>query len=200
MNSRGIESTAALLVRVRDGDAAARDALALRYREMLRKWAHGRLPAAARDLVDTEDIVQVTLMRAFVRLDQFEPRREGAFLAYVRRIILNQIRDQAKRARRRPLHHELEEDTMEDGARSPLDEIIGRENVQRYEHALGQLTDRQREAVILRIELGLRYREVAEALGAASVNAARLIVARALVRLAAVLREEPSASVTVEEE
>src|SRR5262245_35676749 len=185
-----LESTASLLARARLGDRVARESLAARYMGRLRQWAHGRLPRAARDLADTGDLVQVTLINAFKHLGDFEPRREGAFLAYVRRILLNQIRDQVRRAKRRPAHEPVEDDLEDDGARSPLEEIIGRESVERYEQALGSLSERQREAVILRVELGLRYREVAEALGTPSVNAARMIVARALVHLAAVVEPE----------
>ena len=177
-------TTTELLARVRQGDGGAREVLAGRYAVMLKRWAHGRLPAGARDLVDTSDLVQATLMRAFARVEHFEPRREGAFLAYIRRVLLNQIRDEARRAKRRPDHAELPE-SLGDGSTSPLEAIIGRESLARYERALARLSDRQREAVILRVELGLRYREVADALNAGSVNAARLIVARALIKLAA---------------
>lgn len=190
-----IESTASLLERVRSGDPAAREVLAVRYAAMLQRWAHGRLPASARDLVDTSDLVQVTLIRAFEHVDQFQPRREGAFLAYIRRILLNQIRDEARRAKRRPVREELPDD-IGDSSPSPLEEMIGKESLTRYEKALACLTDRQREAIILRVELGLRYREVAEALGAPSVNAARLIVARALVRLAAAVGPQGSSGRT----
>jgi RNA polymerase sigma factor (sigma-70 family) len=184
---RNLESTALLLARARLGDHAALESLGARYSKLLGQWAHGRLPRQARDSVDTDDLVQVTLIKAFRHLEDFEPRREGAFLAYVRRILLNQIRDHIRHARRRPVHEDVRDDLEDDAARSPLEEIIGHENVARYELALGVLSDRQREAVILRVELGLRYREVAEALGAPSVNAARMIVARALVHLAAVV-------------
>jgi len=184
----GFESTAKLLVRARGGDRGAQGDLASRYATMLRQWAHGRLPNSARDLVDTSDLVQITLQRAFARLDSFEPRREGAFLAYIRQILLNQIRDEVRRAKRRPAHEPLPEDLGDGVTPSPLEEIIGRESVRQYEEALAELSERQREAIILRVELGLRYREVAEAVGAPSVNAARLIVARALVRLASVVR------------
>ena len=183
----GLESTATLLARAREGDRVARESLAAKYSKLLGQLAHGRLPREARDLVDTGDLVQVTLINAFKHLGDFASRREGAFLAYMRRILLNQIRDHIRRVRRRPVHVEFDDEVEDAGARSPLEEIIGHENVARYERALGILSDRQREAVILRVELGLRYREVAEALGAPSVNAARLIVARALVRLAAVV-------------
>jgi RNA polymerase sigma-70 factor (ECF subfamily) len=54
------EPTVALIRRVRDGDSVARDTLLKRYLPALRRWAHGRLPASARDLSDTDDLVQVT--------------------------------------------------------------------------------------------------------------------------------------------
>src|SRR5262249_49347150 len=98
-------------------------------------------------------------------------------------------RDQARRAKRRPAHDEIP-DTLGDGSESPLEAVIGRESVARYERALSLLSERQREAVILRVELGLRYREVAEALNAPSANAARLIVARALIKRATTVKSE----------
>jgi RNA polymerase sigma-70 factor, ECF subfamily len=186
----GIESTTVLLNRARKGDTRARDTLAQRYQVLLTRWAHGRVPASARGLLDTSDLVQTALMRGFHRLDQFEPRREGAFLAYLRQIILNRIRDEARRGKRRPPLEELPESVADPANPSPLETVIGSESMARYDRALADLTERQREAIILRLELGFRYREVAEALDAPSVNAARLIVARALVRLAAVMQEE----------
>jgi|SRR5262245_31585651 len=188
----GALSTAALLIRVRAGEPAAREALAGRYLTSLRRWAHGRVPVRARDLVDTDDIVQSTLMRAFNRIHDFEPRREGAFFAYMRQILLNQIRDEARRGRRRPDHVEFE-DEIPNADRSVLDEVIGRENVERYESALARLSESHREALILRIEMGYRYREVAEGMELPSSNAARKLVARALVHLAEIMRGDHDA-------
>jgi RNA polymerase sigma-70 factor (ECF subfamily) len=59
----------------------------------------------------------------------------------------------------------------------------------RYDRALEQLTDEQRQAVVLRIELGYGYPRVAEALGKPSANAARLMVTRALIRIARVMND-----------
>jgi RNA polymerase sigma-70 factor (ECF subfamily) len=119
-------------------------------------------------------------------LEQFEPRREGAFLAYLRAILLNQIRDQARRAGRSPARGELSED-LPHPAPSPLEEAIGRETLERYEAALSRLTPEQREAVVLRAELGFTYPEIAEATGSPSANAARMLVTRGLVRMAEVM-------------
>ncbi len=175
-------TTSRLLAQVREGDDLARSALFERMRPRLQRWAHGRLPAYARDAADTEDLVQVTLLRALKHVGDFEPRHEGAFLAYLRRILLNQVRDELRRMKRRPEQRELPEE-IEDGSPSPVERAIGRETLERYERALGELLPDQREAVILRVELGYTYEEMAEALGRPSANAARLIVVRALVRL-----------------
>jgi len=132
--------------------------------------------------LDTDDLVQVTLIRALDHVEGFEPRHEGAFLAYMRRILLNQIRDEVRRVARWPERSTLEDDVPALG-RSPLEDAIGIETVERYEKALEQLTDEQREAIILRLELGFTYQQIAAALGNDSPNAVRMMVTRALVRM-----------------
>jgi len=180
---RNLETTASLLELTRQGDSVARDRLAQRYLPILMRWARGRLPAWARDLSDTDDLVQVTLMKALDKVSGFEPRREGAFLAYLRTILMNQIRDHIRRASRKPVIDELDE-TVADDEPSPLEETIGREALDRYEAALAQLPERQREAVVLRIELGFTHQQVADAVGCPSESAARMMVSRALAQLA----------------
>ncbi len=181
-------STASLLHRASSGDEKARSALCARLLPRLRRWAHGRLPRNARELLDTDDLVQVTLVRALSHLGDFEPRHEGAFMAYLRRILLNQIRDELRRLRRAPGKVELDESVV-DGSPSPLDQAIGRSTFERYERALAELQPEQREAVILRIEMGYTFEEIAEALGRPSPNAARLTVVRAVVKLAKGMRD-----------
>src|SRR5690349_24653258 len=61
-------STAGLLAMARTGDDGARDQLAARYLPVLRRWAHGRLPARARGLVDTDDLVNETMLHALDRV------------------------------------------------------------------------------------------------------------------------------------
>jgi RNA polymerase sigma-70 factor (ECF subfamily) len=181
-----LESTARLLAQVRDGDHEARERLARRFLPLLRRWAHGRLPSSARDLSDTDDLVQIALMRALDRVREFEPRHEGAFLAYLRRIVLNSVRDELRRVRRRPGSVELSEAMAADDP-SLVEQMVGREQVLAYEAALLTLPAEQQEAVVMRIELGCSYPEIADALGKATANAARMMVSRALVRLAEVL-------------
>ena len=63
-----------------------------------------------------------------------------------------------------------------------------RENLERYEVALSELRQEEREAIIGRIEMGYSYQELAEALGKPSADAARKATQRALIRLAEELR------------
>jgi RNA polymerase sigma-70 factor, ECF subfamily len=181
-----LESTADLLRQVRMGKPGAKDRLAARYLPILKRLAHGRLPARARDLSDTDDLVQITLIRALDQVATFEPRSEGSFLAYMRQILLNRIRDEIRRVSRRPDRVELGDDVAGKEP-SPLDQAIGAETAQRYEAALGLLTKEQREAVILRLELGYNYQQIGDALGHGSANAARMMVTRALVRLSQIM-------------
>ena len=51
-----MDSTAALLEKIREGDAEAQDQLVRRYLPRLQQWASGRLPARTRDLFDTDDL------------------------------------------------------------------------------------------------------------------------------------------------
>ncbi len=176
---RSLESTVVLLDRLRAGDESAREHLLARYLPILRRWAHGRLPARARDLSDTDDLVQVTLIRALSHLDRFEVRREGAFLAYLRTVLLNALRDELRRASRSP-DHGVPLESVADLLPSPVEAAVGRETLEMYEEALSKLGEDQREAVILRVEFGYTYGEIADAMGKPSTNAARMVVVRAL--------------------
>jgi len=179
----GLDSTAVLLARIRGGDASARDMLMARFIHPLRRWAHGRLPRGASTLMDTDDLVQIALIRSLQHIEAFDPRKNGAFLAYLRTILMNLVRDEARRAARRPASQTLPE-ILRDSAPSPLEQTVGRENLARYEAALSRLPADDQEAVMLRLELGFSYPAVAEAIGAPSANAARMKVVRAVMRLA----------------
>lgn len=183
-----LESTAVLLGRARDGDRGARELLAGRYYTILRRFAHGRLPGTARGMIETDDLVQNTVMKALDHLDDFEPRREGAFLAYLRRILINQVRDEMRRASRAPELKPASE-TIDDPRPAPLEELVGRESLERFEAALGELREKEQEAIILRVELGLSHQEIAEALGIRSANAARMYVSRSIAALAERMRD-----------
>lgn len=176
-------STSDLLARARAGDEHALNELATRYLPSLRRWARGRLPSWTRDLRDTDDIVQETLVQTLKRLDEFEVRHEGALQAYLRQALVNRVRDEIRRVSRRPIASELPDD-YEDPSVSPLEAAIGSEAAERYEAALLRLRPEEREMIVARVEMGNSYQQIAATQGKASADAARMAVARALVRLA----------------
>jgi RNA polymerase sigma-70 factor (ECF subfamily) len=177
------ESTATLLSLVRDGDRAARERLVARYLPLLRRWARGRLPQHARDLNDTHDLVQITLVSALEGIERFRPQREGAFLAYLRTALMNNIRQELRRVSRHGSGEPLDPERHGAGEASGLsDDLLD------YEAALPRLTPLRREAVILRLEFGMSFAEIAEALGRPTPEAAHKLVSRALVDLARLLK------------
>ncbi len=172
-----------LLERARQGDHEALGQVYARYLPRLRNWSAGRIPREARRLLDTDDLVHETMVKAVDKIGQFEIRGEGAFLAYLRAAMMNRIRDEVRKARRRPEPETLDDHLPEDGL-SPLEATIGTKAVDAYEAALSRLREEEQQAVVARIELGCSYDEIADALGKPSADAARMTVSRALVRLA----------------
>jgi RNA polymerase sigma factor (sigma-70 family) len=185
------EPTLVLITRARQGDANALNDLCARYLPRLTRWAHGRLPAGARGSIDTHDVVQETLAHVVRRLPAFEPRHEGAFQGYVRRALLNRIRDEARKLERKRPAEPLGGEHPAAGP-SPLEEAIGQQAVEAYEAAMARLREEDRRAIVGRIELGLPYAELAPMLGKPTVSAAHMAVSRALLRLAKEMSRGPA--------
>ena len=177
------EATIELLERAKRGDDTALDALLQRCIPVLRRWARGRLPQSARGMQETADLVQDAVFSAMRRLDAFEARHQGALQAYLRLAVMNRIRDVIRQQKRRPLQVELP-DALEAHGASALEQVIGSENVDRYDAAVQRLKPEDREAIIGRLELQHSYEELAVALNKPSAAAARMAVMRAMKRLA----------------
>jgi RNA polymerase sigma-70 factor (ECF subfamily) len=183
-DDRAPDSTLQLFAKARSGDSSAFDLLCTRLLPRLTRFASRRLPVWARGMLDTDDLVQETLLTTVRDIGALQLRNEGALQAYMRQMVLNRISDQIRQARRRPASEPLDPATArEPSEMSPLEQAIGREQVERYERALASLREEDREAIVGRIELGLSYQELAEALGKPTADAARMAVGRAVLRL-----------------
>src|SRR5262245_51903338 len=154
------ETSLDLLRRLREGDDSAAESLCRRCLPLLRRWASGRLPAGARDFIDTDDLVQETLIATLRNFGSFEPRTEGALHAYLRQAVFNRIRNEVKRARRRS-DAGADPDAEADLGPSPLEQVIGLETLELYEQALERLGEDDQAAIVARIEMGLSYQELA---------------------------------------
>jgi RNA polymerase sigma-70 factor, ECF subfamily len=182
-----LASSVELLQRAQSGDAEAVNRLVDIYLLPLRRWASGRLPRWARDLSDTQDLVQDAVLSTLKRLQDFQPTRDGALHAYLRTAVMNRIRDEIRRVHRRPFQTELDEEVPGTGA-SPFVAASEKEVFERYESALGQLREEEREIVIARLDFELTYEQIAVALGRPSPDAARVAVRRALVKLSEIMK------------
>ncbi|HSR49924.1 MAG TPA: sigma-70 family RNA polymerase sigma factor [Acidobacteriota bacterium] len=173
-----------LLQRARSGDETALNALFQRYIPQLNRWARGRLPAYARDLLDTDDLVQETMMHTVRNVSSFVPCHDNAFRAYLRQGLFNRICDEIRRSRRKPDETDALKHESPHPGPNPLEKVLGEECRKRYHRALQSLRSKDRELIMARIEKRWTYQRIAERLGRPSCDAARMAVARALVRLA----------------
>jgi RNA polymerase sigma-70 factor (ECF subfamily) len=187
---RRTDSTAILLAGARDGDAQALEYILERYVGRLRRWASGRLPYYARDSADTEDLVQDAIIQSVGKLGDMQLQWKGVFHSYLRQAVLNKIRDHIRRAGARDRAHDAVAPRGLPAQTSPLEEVIGLEALERYERALEQLSDGDRELVVARMEMDCGYEEMAELLGKPSADAVRMGVKRALSRLARAMEQE----------
>ena len=181
------ESTVELLARARAGDPEALDEVFARAIPRLKRWASGRLPRWAREMIDTDDLVQETVVNTLKHIDVFEYRVDSALQAYLRQAVMNRIRNEIRRATRHPAPAALDSAAPDTGL-SPLEELIGKQTVEAYDEAMAALEPEEREAIIGRVELGLSYAALAAAMGRPSADAARMAVGRALLKLARQLK------------
>jgi RNA polymerase sigma factor (sigma-70 family) len=173
------EPTEELLRRIRDGNEAAQQALYQRCLPLLQRWAHGRLPRGMRDVADTDDLVQVTLLRALKHLGDFQAQGSGGFLGYLRTILLNEVRGEMRKRQVRGQQIDLNALELVDEGDSAIEQLVGRDRLRAYETALAALSARHQELIVMRLEFGMSYPEIALETGD-SPDSVRMAVTRAL--------------------
>lgn len=166
-------------------DPAGWNVLIGSYLPRLRQFAQRHLPAGGRGAIGADDVVQEAVMKSLRQLHRFEFRHDGAFLAYLRKSILHRIVDEIRRAHRRPALISLSRLESIDRAVSPLERLIAKSHMRRYKDQLAKLSDRDRRLIVLRMEQGLSYADVAARLGMRTESAARMAITRAIRRLGA---------------
>ena len=150
------DSTLDVLQRAQRGDRSAVDELIERAHPVLRRWARGRLPAYARNDANTEDVVQDAVLATLKNLDRFRHRTVNGLQAYLRTSVMSRIYDLIRRSRRRGVPAQLS-DQLRDEGRTPLEEAILRQGLERFLVALQRLSAKDRQVIIWRIELGYRF-------------------------------------------
>jgi RNA polymerase sigma-70 factor (ECF subfamily) len=162
------------------GDRSAFARLVDRYWDRLYRWLYH----LTRDRHAAEDLTQETFLKALGAVASFRPGSN--FRAWVFRIGHNNFVNQ-KRAGRRT-KHPLPEDAAGAGV-SPEASAENREALERVAAAVAELPADFRAALLLRVEEGLSFREVAKVLGTTE-ETARWRVFKARQKLMKVLSPE----------
>jgi RNA polymerase sigma-70 factor (ECF subfamily) len=116
---------------------------------------------------EAQDLAQETFLRAFRGIDNLrDPSNGRAWLfSIARNVLLNELRQRAaakhgSEEESREIRQE-DEDTVEAEAPPVLDRLLDRERTERLAAAVGELPTRMRRCVLLRVDQGLKYREIA---------------------------------------
>jgi RNA polymerase sigma-70 factor, ECF subfamily len=141
------------VARCLSGDAGGFEVLVARYQRVLFTVAL-RLTG---NYEDARDATQNAFVRAFERLDTYDPSRR--FFSWLYRIAMNE----SLNLRRAQRSYEPVDPRLEAGG-SPADGVEAAEVSQRIQTALLKIPDEQREVVVLRHFGELSYQEIAEAL------------------------------------
>lgn len=154
-------------------------------------WAHDRLPRRARRRADTGDLVQEAALGAIQNLGRDDLRSPRAVEAYIRQSIRNRIVDEIRRSGKVEVASAGTGELARDSGPSPLEGVLDTEDRRRFRAALARLDEDERILVVGRVDLELSYRDLADATGRPTADAARAATRRAVLKLARHVGERP---------
>lgn len=151
----------------------------------LRHWTRRRFSQC--NAHDADDLVQTALLRALDRGDAVSFHGAAGALAYLRKIVLNEVRRQAQLHLRRGIAVQIE-DSLNDGLDPVFHAMQATERARAYAGALRTLSPRQQRHLAWRLQHGLSFIQIARESGS-SIDGARMLVGRALRKMATALRD-----------
>jgi RNA polymerase sigma factor (sigma-70 family) len=131
-------------------DEPLRERMNMIYRYLLKSGASH---------ADAEDIVQETFYKFYLYMDSIQPEKAASWLF---KVALNQYYDLCRK-RKGHVHIPLNPQVLVDGS-DPEDAVLLREKKAQIEQSLDELTVLQRQLLVLKYEVGLSYKEIAELL------------------------------------
>jgi RNA polymerase sigma-70 factor, ECF subfamily len=193
-------SPKSLLAAAQDGEAQSLGRLLELYRNYLHLLAVSQIDKRLQVRSSPSDVVQETFLEAHRDFGQFQGRSESEFLAWLRRILVNNLMrsyERHVRAQRRCVHREVSlhrlgealekstarlEDVLADHAGSPSSEAGRHESAVALADQLAALPPDQREVIVLRHLRGLPFGEIAKHMDRSS-GAVRMLWFRAMTQL-----------------
>jgi RNA polymerase sigma-70 factor, ECF subfamily len=193
-----------LLAQARAGDTAALGQLFELYRNYLRLIARPMIEGALKLKLDASDLVQETFLKAHRQFADFAGRDEPELMAWLRRILVRTLADQAKyhRSSARNVRRQVSlealleqaggaaQQALADSLPSPSSLAVRRERAVLLADALEELPADYREVFVLRNIEHIPFNEIATRMGR-SPGATRVLWTRAVRRLGQLLEEKP---------
>jgi len=186
--------TTGLLDEVEQGDRQALDRLLAHHRNDLRAFVEVRLDPRLLARLDPSDVVQEAQMEVVRRIDDYLKRRPMPFRLWVRKTAYERLLDLHKRHVKRTRRSVRREVALPDssslllvrpllgGRSTPSQHLEARELAERVAHVVAEMSDMDREVLLLRHAEGMPFDEIACLLDIAP-TAARKRFGRALIRL-----------------
>lgn len=200
-SARESSDTTRLLERLRTGDRAAFDELCAQYRAELGRFVERRMDRALRQRVDASDVLQDAQIEAFRRIDDYLEREPMPFGVWLKRTVYEQLlmlRRKHVEAARRSVGNEValpEQSSLLLARRlfaaesTPSRQVGRRELSERLHAAIAQLSEIDREILLMRNLDELPYDEIAGILDV-DPAAARKRHGRAVLRLHKILTDD----------
>ena len=177
-----LDPDAALMLRVKQGDAAAFTTLVEKYKQPVMNLAWRTL----RDATEAEDLAQNVFVQVYKSAERYQPAAKFStwLFTIARNLCLNEIRRRSRHPAEsldqthdgtddQPLHQV--EDQRET---SPPDHLLRGELEKKVEAALAALPENQRTALLLCRQEELSYEEIAKVLDC-SLSATKSLIHRA---------------------
>lgn len=190
----GPEEGSQLFAQARQGSKKAVSAIFERYGERLHALIRLRLGPQLRRRLESRDILQETLFKAFRGFERFDGSGSTSIMAWLGTIARAEICDQAdyygrqKRDAARDTTLDANVAGVADDVYSEASRLALREDSERLEMAIDSLPESHREVILLRSFEELSFPEIGERLGK-SPDACRMLLARAMTALTLKMRE-----------
>ncbi len=188
-----LEESSRLLQQARQGSREALNAVFERYGDRLHALIRLRLGPRLRCRLESRDILQATLLKAFQGWHRFAGSGSRSLMAWLGAIARDEICDQAdfhgrqKRDAGKDTSLDEQAEFLVRQIRTEASRVQLREDAKRLERAVDSLGDAQREIILLRHFEELSFPEIGERLGK-SPDACRMQLARAMTALTLKMR------------
>ena len=176
-----LDPDAALMLRVKQGDAAAFAQLVDKYKQPVINLAYRTL----RDPTEAEDLAQNVFVQVHKSAHRYEASAKFStwLFTITRNLCLNEIRRRSRHPAESldQTHHESDEQPLhqveDKGVASPPQQLMHGELEEKIGEALAELPENQRTALLLCRQEDLSYEEIAAVLGC-SLSATKSLIHR----------------------